>query len=186
MPRGDRDDDLAAIEAALWRELDAATRDPQHDWRTPALATRDGETPQVRTVVLREVDAAQRRVVVYSDARAAKVAELQACPHAAMLLWSPRLGWQLRLALEVAVRTDGVAVTSRWARVKMTPHARDYLSAHAPGRPLQAPGEAPPPGERAHFAVLEAEVRAIDWLELHPDGHRRARFAAHEARWLQP
>ena len=33
-------------------------------------------------------------------------------------------------------------------------------------------------GERAHFALVEAAVEAIDWLELHAQGHRRAAFDA--------
>jgi hypothetical protein len=34
--------------------------------------------------------------------------------------------------------------------------------------------------------VLFARVDSLDWLELHRDGHRRARFDADGARWLQP
>ena len=41
-------------------------------------------------------------------------------------------------------------------------------------------------GERAHFALIEATVDSIDWLELHAQGHRRAAFDAAGARWLQP
>ena len=50
-------DSLAAIEAALWRELGAAPRNGDHPWRTPVLATTDGEVGDARTVVLREIDA---------------------------------------------------------------------------------------------------------------------------------
>ena len=32
----------------------------------------------------------------------------------------------------------------------------------------------------------ETAVQSIDWLELHPDGHRRARLGAQERAWLQP
>jgi hypothetical protein len=34
--------------------------------------------------------------------------------------------------------------------------------------------------------MVNAQVEALDWLELHPDGHRRARFDATGSRWLQP
>ena len=41
-------------------------------------------------------------------------------------------------------------------------------------------------GSREHFAMVNAEVESMDWLELHRDGHRRARFDATGARWTQP
>lgn len=177
---------LDAIAAAIWQELDRAAHDRDHEWRTPVLATVHGDVPDARTVVLREVDREQRLLVVYSDARAGKIAQLAAQPRATMVMWSRRLGWQLRLRLSVEVETDGLAATTRWARVKLSPNAHDYLSAFAPGSALQDPGTEPPAAERASFAVLEAQVLAIDWLELHREGDRRATFDADGARWLQP
>jgi hypothetical protein len=177
---------LDKIAAAVWQELERATQDRQHEWRTSVLATVAGGEPDARTVVLREVDRDRQRVVVYSNARAGKIAQLALQPHAVMVLWSRRLSWQLRLRLLVEVETDGLAVTTRWARVKMSPSAGDYLSANTPGSPLQAPGVLPPAAERAAFAVLQAEVLSMDWLELHREGHRRAAFDTDGARWLQP
>lgn len=186
MSTAERLAELAAVEAAVWQELARAATDRTHEWRTPVLATVDGNLPDARTVVLREVDAGARQLVLYSDARAAKIGQLAAQPRAVLLAWSPRLRWQLRLRIEVEVHTGGLAVASRWARLKLAPSAADYLSALAPGAPLQAPGSLPPAEARAHFALLQAAVRSIDWLELHPDGHRRAAFDADGARWLQP
>jgi hypothetical protein len=40
-------------------------------------------------------------------------------------------------------------------------------------------------GERAHFALIVARVLSIDWLELHPEGQRRACFTGSDAVWLQ-
>jgi hypothetical protein len=34
--------------------------------------------------------------------------------------------------------------------------------------------------------VVTAQVTAVDWLELHAEGHRRARFDQQGARWLAP
>jgi pyridoxamine 5'-phosphate oxidase len=177
-------DSLAAIEAAVWRELLAAPRDKLHPWRTPVLATTDGELGDARTVVLRGADAQRRTLLIYSDARAGKVAQLGAHPQGTLVMWSPALSWQVRLRVHVDVATDGLEVSSRWAQLKLSPAAQDYLSAQAPGSPLQQALGAR--GERAHFALLEAQVLWLDWLELHADGHRRARFDADATpRWLQ-
>jgi pyridoxamine 5'-phosphate oxidase len=86
--------------------------------------------------------------------------------------------------VRLAVQTDGLAVSSRWARLKLSPGAQDYLSALPPGSVLDNAIGAR--GERAHFALIEATVDSIDWLELHAQGHRRAAFDAAGARWLQP
>ena len=72
----------------------------------------------------------------------------------------------------------------RWAQLKFSPAAQDYLATLPPGAPLGAVVAAR--GERAHFAVLQANVLAIDWLELHPHGHRRAIFEGGSGRWIQP
>ena len=74
------------------------------------------------------------------------------------------------------VQTSGLAVSSRWARLKLSPAAQDYLSPLPPGAPLTAAPSRPQPDRdsRSHFAVVQAQVQAMDWLELRPGGHRRA------------
>jgi hypothetical protein len=181
---------LAELASRLWDELVLATSTRGHAWRTPALATvgLDG-APELRTVVLREVDPDQHRVVLYTDARSPKVAQLAQEPRASLLLWSADLGWQLKLSLAVTVETTGLGVSSRWARLKMSPSAQDYLSPLPPGSRLDpADRQALPERDsRAHFAVLNTQVLSMDWLQLDRAGHRRARFTAGEPPvWLQP
>jgi hypothetical protein len=82
------------------------------------------------------------------------------------------------------VEAEGLAVSSRWARLKLTPAAQDYLSPLPPGEPLaQAQAQR---GSRAHFALVHARVRSMDWLELRPEGHRRACFDSAGGHWVQP
>jgi pyridoxamine 5'-phosphate oxidase len=178
---------LPELQAALWAELTRATHDKHHAWRTPALATTGTHGADARTVVLREVDAAAHTLHVFSDARAAKVAQLRAQPRATLLMWSPKLSWQLRLHVEVEVHLDGLAVTSRWARLQHSPAAQDYLAPQAPGSDAGTPTSTTHAAElRHHFAVLSARVLSMDWLELRREGHRRARFDDQGARWLVP
>ena len=181
-------DSLPAIEAAVWRELASALRDKAHPWRTAVLATADGMAPDARTVVLREIDVDERRLRVYTDERAGKVTQLRKHPLGTLVMWSPELGWQLRCRVRLGVQASGLAVSSRWAQIRLSPAAQDYLSPVPPGTELPQSGEAPE-GQtlaREFFAVMEAELLSLDWLELHRDGHRRARFDGDGARWLQP
>lgn len=184
----DRLDSLAAIDAAVWSELVAAVRDRGHAWRTPVLATvdatADGPVADARTVVVREVDVDRRVLTFYSDARAGKLRQLRAHPVGTLSAWSPALGWQFRARVRLEAETDGLSVSSRWTRLKLTPAAHDYLSVLPPGSPLADTWQGAR-GSRAHFAVVTAQVLSLDWTELHEAGHRRARFAPEGASWLQ-
>ena len=180
----DRLASLTDIEAAIWQELDRAIHGRGHAWRTAVLATVDGDAADARSVVLRDLDAAQRMLLMYTDARSPKAQQLATHPQGMLVLWSAALGWQLRLRVALALETTGLRVTSRWATLKLTPAAQDYLSPLPPGMALGTP---PPPRQsRDHFAVLAAQVLSVDWLELHPQGHRRALFSADNAAWITP
>lgn len=179
---------LGEIEAACWRELAAAVSDAAHPWRTPVLATIDDVHADARTVVLREAHAPELRV--YSDARAPKVAQARRDPSGTLVMWSPALGWQLRCRVQLAVLADGPEVAARWQSVQTTRGALDYLGPAAPGALRSTSADIAPaisPTTDAHFAIIVATVISLDWLELHREGHRRARFdTAGERCWLQP
>ncbi|MFT3956845.1 MAG: pyridoxamine 5'-phosphate oxidase family protein [Piscinibacter sp.] len=181
----DRLDSLAAIEEAVWRQLSACIADKSHAWRTPVLATIDGERADARTVVLREIDARQKQVLIYTDERAGKVRQLLSHPHGTLVMWSPVLSWQLRCHVRLSLEMSGLAASSRWARIRLSPAAQDYLSPLPPGAALPA-NPAHLPVARDYFAVIDATIESIDWLELHRDGHRRAIFDDRGARWVQP
>ena len=200
----DRLSSLAAIEAAVWSELARACSDKTHPWRSPVLATvaalpsvvrvgTDGRASaathpagDARVVILREVDAGQRRLLMFTDARSDKVTQLLDHPHGTLVMWAPQLGWQLRCRVELSLETAGLATSSRWARIKHSPAAQDYMSPLPPGAPL--PAQAPPHDapQREHFGVITAQVSSIDWFDLHADGHRRAHLDGAASEWLQP
>jgi hypothetical protein len=175
---------LVDVETAVWSELCAAVRDKGHPWRVGVLATVDGERADARSVVLRDLDPTERTLLIYTDARSAKARQAGLHPQGTLVLWSGALGWQLRLRVQLVLQTSGLEVSSRWAQMKMTPAAHDYLSPLPPGSTVAHP--LPQRGSRGFFAVLAAEVQAVDWLELHADGHRRAIFDAKGRRWVTP
>jgi len=179
-----RIESLRLVELSCWQQLERAAAERDHAWRTLTLATTDGEVGLARTVVLREVDTTARTLVFYTDARSAKVAQIAAHPVGTLLAWSAALGWQLRLRCHFEVDHGGLAASSRWARLRLTPAAQDYLSPLAPGSEIGAHQSGPAP--REHFAIVSARVEALDWLELHAEGHRRALFDARGPRWVQP
>ncbi len=175
---------LPAIEAAIWAELQAAPRHQDHAWRVGVLATVDGLAADARSVVLRELDLPCRTLLIYADSRSPKAAQIASHPIGTLVLWSATLSWQLRLRVSLSLETSGLELSSRWARLKMTPGAQDYLSPLPPGTRIAHP--CPERGSRDHFAVVSAAITSIDWLELHADGHRRARFDAEGGHWVAP
>jgi len=179
-----RIESLHVVETACWRELARAARQSEHAWHVMTLATVDGQRADARSVVLRDVVRDERTLLFYTDDRSPKVAQMAARPDGTLLAWSRALSWQLRLRVHLALEDDGLKVSSRWAHMKLSPSAQDYLAPLAPGTPLERSGA--DRATREHFAIVRARVDAIDWLELHADGHRRASFDATGARWLQP
>ena len=179
-----RIESLRLLETACWQELERAAREREHGWRIMTLATVEGEQAHARSVTLRGADAAARRLVFYTDDRSPKLAQLQRNPLGTLLAWCPQLSWQVRLQVRLVQETDAALVGERWARLRMTPAAQDYLSPMAPGEPLSHPGQER--GSREHFSIVNAEVLSLDWLELHPEGHRRALFSTGGPQWVQP
>jgi len=179
-----RIESLRLVETACWNELAAASRVREHGWRTMTLATLDGHWPQARAVTLREVDVAGHRLVFYCDDRSPKLAQIRQHPLGTLQAWCPRLSWQVRLKVRLEEEADEHARNARWSRLRLTPAAQDYLSPLAPGEPMGLPHEQH--GAREHFTLVNAQTVAMDWLELHADGHRRAVFDDSGPRWVQP
>ena len=184
LPPRSRIESLRLVETACWQELERAAREREHGWRIMTLATVEGEQAHARSVTLRGADAAAQRLVFYTDDRSPKLAQMKRNPMGTLLAWCRQLSWQVRLQVRLVQETDASLVSERWARLRMTPAAQDYLSPLAPGEPLTHPGQER--GSREHFSIVNAEVLSLDWLELHPEGHRRALFSAGGPQWVQP
>jgi len=188
------------ITPQIWVQLQRASVDRHHEWRTPVLASvgLDG-TVQARTVVLRRVDIEAQRLFFYTDRRSPKVLELKATPVASLVFWSRRLSWQIRARVSIRILEAGPVVDSAWASVVQSPSAADYLSSSPPGSVLPAPAVAPETpavldasqpldllGGPHQLAVVCADVLSIDWLELSRAGHRRALLTTEVPQWLVP
>lgn len=180
------------IRHRIWTELQRATHDRHHEWRTPVLATVSADgLPQARTVVLRHAHAGAGTLQIFTDSRSPKVRALAAQPGLVLAFWSKRLSWQLRVQATASVQVSGPEVDAVWARVSQSAAAGDYLSAHAPGDVLRhaSPDEpaATPTGACVHhLAIITAQVQSIDWLELGRGGHRRAELQGEQWTWRVP
>ena len=177
------------IRSQIWKELTRSVNDKHHAWRTPVLSTVAlDEGVNSRTVVLRGAHESENHLLIYTDARSAKVSELEKNSQAFIVFWSPRLHWQLRVKVNISTHTTGPLVDQLWAKVSQSAAASDYISPSAPGTQLVADFESVNTDNSTehHFAVLVAQIHEMDWLELSRNGHRRAKIIGNSWDWLTP
>ena len=106
---------LNSLGELVWKQLQLATDDRTHGWRTPVLASVDElHRPQARTVVLRRVDVERKRLFFFTDHRSPKVHEIHRQPNIALVFWCQQLSWQLRIQARVHIETDGALVQGAW------------------------------------------------------------------------
>jgi hypothetical protein len=194
---------LTDLAAACWNDLMAASADRGSPLRTPVLSTvgTDG-APAGRTVILRAVEAEDRRLIVFTDGRSLKISDLEDEPRAALTFYDPAQGIQMRAeGAATLFRQDAVARRLWDATPPM--QRRAYRAAPAPGDLLAAPQSTWPAAMRGdqvdaamvepgfvNFTVISLEVTTLHWLKLTDDGNRAARFdwrtGKMEAAWAAP
>lgn len=165
------------------------------------VATCSASGADARTVVLRKVDTARKYVWFHTDARAAKVMQLEAFPNSTLLFWDDGQQCQLRLTVETRLHTDDYIADEHWQDLGISSR-KAYLSEYQPGsaRPAPYPGFPEQLGEnlpskeeseagRKNFAVIECRVLAMEYLHLSRSGQTRARFRYEpesSMAWLAP
>lgn len=176
--------------AATWRSLaEATTR--RTAWTLAALATVDGTgAPSLRSVILRDCDPDAGTVAFATDARSAKVAQIETAPRVAMTFWDDGTGVQVRLVGRAAPVGD-TERRARWAELGARSR-RGYGSQAVPGTPVvpgtpSAPGDGPdePDEDRGfdRFAWIEVRVDRIDRLDISTDPHERTVLTRTDQGW---
>ncbi|GAB3567058.1 flavin-binding protein [Spirosoma luteolum] len=192
---------LSDIQAQCWQQLSEAVDAPDHGFRTPVLATATHGGANARTVVLRKVDTDHRYVWFHTDARADKVLELEATPHALLLFWDAEKQIQIRLGIETRLHTDDYVADEHWQALALSSR-KMYLSEHPPGHSIDTPypgfpvelgSELPDKAQsevgRPNFAVIECRVLRMEYLHLSRAGQARACFQyepVSQMTWLVP
>jgi hypothetical protein len=181
-----------------WHECGEALKDRGHLFRTFALATiRDGQ-PEIRTVVLRRVNAERWTLGFNADVRSPKVGEIQTEPRVSGLFYSQPHGFQIRFrGTAVAHHQDDVAQDA-WDKTPLLGR-RVYLSPAGPSERSdiyqsnippelidREPNEEESVAGYANFVAVEIQVETMDILSLAFDGNRRAEFTRESSVWLLP
>lgn len=197
-------DALDQVRGDAFRRMAEGARCRKSALHTPVVGTGAGD---MRVMVLRAFDPAEGILRFHTDARSPKVAQIgeDAGRGGAMgvLFYDAAAKIQLRTKGLGWIERHGPIADQAWAA--STNFARRcYLAQAAPGAlaagplsglPEEVAGIEPSDAQllpaRANFAVLLFKLRAIDWLYLAHDGHRRAQFSCDSAgqwqgRWAMP
>jgi hypothetical protein len=184
--------DLPAIWDFLWLQLEETPQEIKHPWRTPVIANVAGDQANQRTIVLRKVSQKERYLRFYTDFRSSKVSQKDEKLSFSWLFYDPLKQIQLR------VQTQGMVVPDEesddiWRSLPV--YARSaYASLQPPGAIIAQPGDGLPAdffvrtiaqtdAARVNFAVVDNWVIALEFLQLHRAGHRRARWSWKEDKW---
>jgi hypothetical protein len=192
-----RDTLLETLAAECWRLLAAAPADRDAHARTPVLATSglDG-APECRTVVLRVCDPERRTLTVFTDARSAKVAQIEADRRVSLTFHERDQGVQIRAWGTARLHADDVIARRLWEAAPALSRL-PYLSVPGPGQVVAGPCSGLPAGDidletgYANFVALVITVHSMEWLKLERDGNLSARFRWDGARlaaagWIIP
>jgi hypothetical protein len=179
---------LEAVENQIWRKLDRAAVDAKSQWQRLLFSTLDGSGfPTSRTVVLRAVDQDAAALIIHTDRRSRKVAELTENPKCSMTFYDRKSEEQLRISA-VSEFADEKTCRMWWDQIGEQGR-RMYRVEGGPGESIPQWYHYEHSGEGAdNFAVIVLKIQRMDWVKLDREGHKRARFEIEPASavWLVP
>lgn len=154
---------------------------PQARYLQLATVRPDGR-PANRTVVFRGFRDDTDQLQIVTDARSAKIAQIQYSPWGEICWYFPTTREQFRLSGKLILVTEnstellGAARQQAW--LKLSDAARSQFAWPPPGQPKSEaafPAASIEPGTppRPQFCLLLLEPVTVDWLELRPDPQSR-------------
>ena len=166
-----------------WAELLKAVKDAAHEYHLFALSTADGNKPELRTVVLREVDNDKYRISFHTDTRSPKYKQILDNPTISALFYDPVRRIQLRVKGSASPSDDKSLLKTLWS--KLNKDSRQcYQRELAPSDPLpndiminQVPDKNSNIDSNVYgfenFTRITIQVTDIEILMLHHLGHKR-------------
>ena len=187
-----------------WQMLLLGSLHGREPFHYPALGTIGEDGASVRTVVLRAVDKSSRALFCHTDIRSTKVTELKSNNKVTWHFYHPRLRVQIRAAGLAHLHQKNALAREHWDKLTLRTK-RTYCMLYAPGCPIPNPHrrhywssqwkEWVPTYEESesgfeHFAVLQSQIHTLEWFQIHPQGHLRAKFrwggSDWKGEWLIP
>ena len=184
MPILKESDSLEEILAATRSEIAKGAVRRKHPFHQTVLTTLGEKGPESRWVVFRKLTD-ENNLLIYTDWRSAKVRELTRDPHASLLFYHAKQGFQVRIRAEVVLHRKDQLTAVYWPGVKSA-GSRNYNSVLPPGEAIHNPREGNKLFDEAvdsHFTIIELIPTALEVLQLGREGHIRATFSLSDGEW---
>ena len=177
--------DLPAIDAYLWQLLRQSEKSYKAPFHSGTVATVHEQLPHLRTVILRKVDVATRKLFFHTDIRSPKVEQLKNQPGISWLFYDADLRVQLRMQATATIHYANDVANDAWEHARLSSRLT-YTTSSAAGAVLPSPElidlnrkEVEPELIKIawkNFWVVETSVQKMDWMFLNKDGNRRVLF----------
>jgi pyridoxamine 5'-phosphate oxidase len=169
------------------QQCSRAIADRKHEFRQIYVATSGDRFPEVRTVILRDFDWAQKTLYFHTDKRSSKYRELFRNPKISVLAYSHKKKVQIRFRGTAFFNHDDEIAIKSWKILSAL--SQRLYSLQTPGIEVAQPFEEvsadadsnslnlnEPESGFSNFLSVGVLIHQIEWLFLSPQGHRRALF----------
>jgi 3-hydroxyisobutyrate dehydrogenase len=194
---------LQSVEEHCWSLLHGGASSRKSAMHQATIATAVDGMALMRTVVLRRVDMAGKRLFLHTDLRSKKIKDFESGDSLSWLFYDQSVATQIRLSGKVILHHQDSLCREHWD--KTGHHSRRYyMSDTAPSVAFSDPFTGLNPAltsfaytleesEKGYenFVVVETVINWMEWYYTHHTGNRRAVFrymdgSLKESSWLSP
>ncbi len=195
-------DDLNTILTTCWEMLAKGALQKKDPLHTAIIGTIINQIPQLRTIVLRKVNIANRQLFFYTDIRSTKIQQLTDNSTISWLFYHPSKNIQIRAIGQATIYHQNELTLAQWQTLS-TYGRKTYGTLQAPSTSLTRASDDLPIFWKsplitladteyayANFAIISCEINQLEWLHLQRSGHQRTQFdfvaENWEGSWIVP
>ena len=173
-------------------ELKASIKDGKHPYHCFYFSTYNDNWPEIRTVVLRNIDNNPLSIRFNSDIRSKKVADIKKNNQCSALFYDPIRRIQIRVKGLSTIHYNNKLSEKVWSDVELQSR-KCYMADFAPGEVMDEWKPNIPKlylkkdptlkdSEKGYinFCCIDFKVESFEILELHHDGHIRFEIVHHD------
>lgn len=177
---------LEGLAENCWTQMANAARNRDAGMHHMAVATVRNGFPEIRMVVLRDVDPGQLTLFFHSDLKKPLVEDLRQSGTASLLLYDKLQRMQIRIGARMIVHHADELCRERWKNMAHF-SKRCYIQPGSPGTPVDSPW-LPASLQDFSYSAAESEIGlqqfvvvecSVEWMDVYltrHTGNQRARF----------
>ncbi|MDA0670744.1 MAG: pyridoxamine 5'-phosphate oxidase family protein [Proteobacteria bacterium] len=168
------------------KNIQRATVDRKSKFRFPVLASTNAHSVSQRIVVARKFNEDQKSLIIFTDEKSQKFAELKINANCSLLFWDAGKKMQVSVVglAQILSRDDALQYWQNLSDIQK----KDYQINPAPKSTIEAHNLYEFDSSMNRFAVIEILFQNLDILVLSNNGHQRANYniKSLEQSWVTP